>query len=166
MPTVTAELVDAQYRALKDAAEHAGYHLNPDESFVKDIVRGMIENEQRYGYQSCPCRLSAANKDADRDIVCPCDYRDADITAYGACYCALYVSQKVVDGTQTVSAIPERRPPLSRRTSAAPVKKNPLTSLSVPVWRCTVCGYLCGREQPPDVCPICKVKKDRFERFM
>jgi ferredoxin-thioredoxin reductase catalytic chain len=35
----------------------------------------------------------------------------------------------------------------------------------LPVWRCTVCGYLCAREGPPDVCPICKVTKDRFERF-
>jgi ferredoxin-thioredoxin reductase catalytic chain len=35
----------------------------------------------------------------------------------------------------------------------------------LPIWRCTVCGYLCGREDPPDVCPICKVTKDRFERF-
>jgi ferredoxin-thioredoxin reductase catalytic chain len=43
------------------------------------------------------------------------------------------------------------------------VKGGPLSNL--PVWRCTVCGYLCAREGPPDVCPICKVTKDRFERF-
>jgi rubrerythrin len=34
-----------------------------------------------------------------------------------------------------------------------------------PVWRCRVCGYLCARDGPPEVCPICKAKKDRFERF-
>ena len=28
------------------------------------------------------------------------------------------------------------------------------------------CGYLCAREQPPEVCPICKAKKERFERFI
>ena len=39
-------------------------------------------------------------------------------------------------------------------------------SIKIPVWRCKVCGYLCAREQPPEVCPICKVKKDRFERFL
>jgi rubrerythrin len=43
------------------------------------------------------------------------------------------------------------------------LKGGPLSNL--PVWRCTVCGYLCAREGPPDVCPICKVTKDRFERF-
>jgi rubrerythrin len=26
-------------------------------------------------------------------------------------------------------------------------------------------GYLCARENPPEICPICKVKKDRFEKF-
>jgi rubrerythrin len=28
-----------------------------------------------------------------------------------------------------------------------------------------VCGYLCAREHPPGVCPICKAKRERFERF-
>jgi ferredoxin-thioredoxin reductase catalytic chain len=38
--------------------------------------------------------------------------------------------------------------------------------LSLPVWRCKVCGYLCARGDPPDICPICKAKQDRFEKFM
>jgi rubrerythrin len=40
------------------------------------------------------------------------------------------------------------------------------TKLPYPVWRCKVCGYLCAREKPPEVCPVCKAKQDRFERFM
>jgi rubrerythrin len=44
--------------------------------------------------------------------------------------------------------------------------QEPVNKLTLPVWRCKVCGYLCAREQPPEVCPICKVKKDRFERFI
>jgi len=39
-------------------------------------------------------------------------------------------------------------------------------SLPLPVWRCKVCGYLCARESPPELCPICKATADRFERFM
>jgi ferredoxin-thioredoxin reductase catalytic chain len=38
--------------------------------------------------------------------------------------------------------------------------------LPLPVWRCRVCGYLCARDGPPEVCPICKARKERFERFM
>ncbi len=41
-----------------------------------------------------------------------------------------------------------------------------LNNLPLPVWRCKVCGYLCAREGPPEVCPICKAKKERFERFL
>jgi ferredoxin-thioredoxin reductase catalytic chain len=40
------------------------------------------------------------------------------------------------------------------------------SSLPLPVWRCKVCGYLCARDSPPEVCPICKAKKERFEKFM
>jgi ferredoxin-thioredoxin reductase catalytic chain len=39
------------------------------------------------------------------------------------------------------------------------------TRSGIPVWRCKVCGYLCARPQPPLKCPICKVDRDRFERF-
>jgi len=33
------------------------------------------------------------------------------------------------------------------------------------VYRCNVCGYLCAREEPPDLCPVCRAKKERFEEF-
>jgi ferredoxin-thioredoxin reductase catalytic chain len=166
MIPLTPEKIDEECRSLKSQAEQSGYHLNPDEAFVKDIVRGLLENVQRFGYQACPCRLASGKKDEDRDIICPCDYRDADITDHGACYCALYVSEKVFRGEQGVSPIPERRPPPSKHSAAVPREKSPVPSLPVPVWRCTVCGYLCGRENPPEVCPICKAKQDRFERFI
>jgi ferredoxin-thioredoxin reductase catalytic chain len=41
-----------------------------------------------------------------------------------------------------------------------------MTNLPYPVWRCKVCGYLCARDGPPEICPICKAKKERFERFI
>ena len=41
----------------------------------------------------------------------------------------------------------------------------PATSDEITVWRCKVCGYLCARKSPPEVCPICKVGKERFEPF-
>lgn len=39
-------------------------------------------------------------------------------------------------------------------------------SLKYPIYRCKVCGYLCARENPPELCPICKADKDRFERIL
>jgi len=148
-------------------AEASGYHLNPDVEFVRELARGLITNERRYGYWACPCRLASGQKEEDLDIICPCDYRDPDLSEYGCCYCSLYVSQAVLNGEQEAGPIPERRPPPEQRAQAqAPAAVAPSDNLAYPVWRCRVCGYLCARDEPPGVCPICKAKKDRFERFM
>ena len=29
-----------------------------------------------------------------------------------------------------------------------------------------VCGYLCARNNPPETCPICKAKRERFAKFI
>jgi len=165
--TVSPEGVDRLFQRLHQEAEAGGYHLNPDGPFTKDLVKGLLVNEKRYGYWACPCRLAAGNKEEDLDIICPCDYRDPDLNDYGACYCALYVSGAVLKGEQKVQSIPERRPPEEERRKAHAEPKTPaLSSLPYPVWRCKVCGYLCARERPPEVCPVCKAKKDRFERLL
>ena len=41
----------------------------------------------------CPCRLAAGDREWDRDIICPCVYREPDVAEYGSCYCNLYVSR-------------------------------------------------------------------------
>lgn len=172
---ISEEKVDTVYKRLKQEAERSGYHLNPDVEFTKDLVRGLLANEERYGYWSCPCRLSSGNKEDDLDIICPCDYRDPDLNDYGACYCALYVSDEAIRGEREVESIPERRPPREEREAerAEEAKRVEMMEtmefsgkLSKPVWRCKVCGYLCAMDEPPGVCPICKAKKERFERFM
>jgi len=53
---------------------------------TKALVKGLLTNEKRYGYQACPCRLASGRKEEDLDIVCPCDYRDADVVEFDACY--------------------------------------------------------------------------------
>jgi ferredoxin-thioredoxin reductase catalytic subunit len=192
-PEVTPEEVERVFKKLDQEAESAGYHLNPDKPFTLGLIEGMLVNERRYGYWACPCRLASGVKSEDLDIICPCDYRDADLSEYGACFCALYVSQEVVDGTRKARRIPERRPaeklsgaaeppagsPGARppeakpdaqdaaraQTPAGSALPNP-TGLRYPVWRCRVCGYLCARDGPPEVCPICKARKERFERFL
>jgi ferredoxin-thioredoxin reductase catalytic chain len=78
----------------------------------------------------------------------------------------LYVTGDVVSGKKSVEAIPERRQPEEiRKTMKTETPKTGDKEFSYPVWRCKVCGYLCARDNPPEVCPICKAKKDRFERF-
>ena len=183
-PRISPEDVERLFNRLKKEAESAGYHLNPDTEFTKGLVEGLLVNEVRYGYWACPCRLASGSKTQDLDIICPCDYRDPDLTDYDTCYCALYVSQDVVDGKKKARRIPERRPEeLSAAAadqagppgqagsgSVSPGSATPgaggLEGLGFPVWRCKVCGYLCARAAPPEVCPICRAKKERFERFL
>jgi ferredoxin-thioredoxin reductase catalytic subunit len=161
--------VQATYERLKREAEAGGYRLNPDVEFTKELIRGLLTNEGRLGYWACPCRLPSGDKAEDTDIICPCDYRDADLSDFGACYCALYVSEAIAKGERKAGAIPERRVPPEDRpkdgTNPPAAGSLGVAAFTKPVWRCKVCGYLCARDGPPDICPICKVKKDRFERF-
>jgi ferredoxin-thioredoxin reductase catalytic subunit len=167
MNQISKDEIERLYNKLKREAESAGYNLNPDEKFTKDLIEGLIVNEKRYGYWACPCRLASGNKKKDLDIICPCDYRDPDLNEFGSCYCALYVSKEIIDGKKEIKPIPDRRPLEEEKEKIKKLpEKNKITQLSKPVWRCKVCGYLCGRDGPPEVCPICKAKRDRFERFM
>lgn len=152
---------------LNREAEEGGYHLNPDADFTNELALGLIVNTRRYGYQACPCRLSSGERKRDLDIICPCDYRDPDLEDYGVCYCGLYVSQEVIEGKRKIKRIPDRRPVGDELLKQQPAANAPDTSkLPYPVWRCRVCGYLCARNEPPGICPVCKATKDRFERFM
>ncbi len=166
---ITPERIEKVYQRLDREAKEAAYNLNPDKSFTLGLVEGLLVNEGRYGYWACPCRLADGVREKDLDIICPCDYRDPDLDEYGACFCALYVSDDVRDGKQELTPVPERRPPGGPTAQAEEPEHDEelvgFTRSGMPVWRCKVCGYLCARPQPPLKCPICKVDKDRFERF-
>jgi ferredoxin-thioredoxin reductase catalytic subunit len=156
------------YGRLKREGEAAGYYLNPDVEFVLDLMEGLLTNEARYGYQACPCRLATGVRESDLDIICPCDYRAPDLEEFGACYCALYVSEEIARGQREPEPVPERRGSEDTHADVSQPHEEELvgfTRSGLPVWRCRVCGYLCARNRPPLKCPICKADRDRFERF-
>ena len=111
---------------------------------------------------------TSLSKKEDLDIICPCDYRDPDLNEYGNCYCALYVSNDIKNGEKQPESIPERRPLKNERQNEQKKISGKILSkeVPIPIWRCKVCGYLCARDEPPEVCPICKAKKERFEKFI
>jgi ferredoxin-thioredoxin reductase catalytic subunit len=166
-PDASREEAEALRDRLEREAESGGYHLNPDREFTLSLAEGLLANERRFGYRACPCRLASGEREEDLDVVCPCDYRDPDLSEWGTCYCALYVSDEVIRGERSVQPIPERRPPAEERArhQAGRGAPDPAGGAALPVWRCRVCGYLCARDGPPLTCPICKATKDRFERF-
>jgi ferredoxin-thioredoxin reductase catalytic chain len=174
---ITLEKV--RQRAESDAKTY-GYYLHPDAKFLQDLLEGLKRNEERYGYPSCPCRLATGNLELDRDIICPCDYRDPDVAEYGACYCALYMRKDLYEGKTPINPIPERRPPEKQARAygttetATPNPEGPQTPETRPaptaqpaivrkkLWYCKQCGYVVYREDPPYVCPICKARREMF----
>ncbi len=177
--TITIEQV--RRRAESDAKTY-GYFLIPDAELLQGFLEGLKTNEERYGYPTCPCRLASGVLDYDRDIICPCDYRDPDVAEFGACYCRLYVNREVSEGKKELPSVPERRP-LEKQARAfqaasmpkkepsaeggaaqAEVKEKPeeLVEIRPKLWYCKQCGYVVFREDPPYVCPICKAKREMF----
>jgi ferredoxin-thioredoxin reductase catalytic subunit len=103
--------VQKLHDTLKRLQEPRGYLFNTDSEMTSEILKGLLKNKARYGYMSCPCRLASGDRDHDKDIICPCAYREADVTQYGSCYCNLYVSRDWNEGRIPHAIVPERRPP-------------------------------------------------------
>jgi len=171
---------ETRKRAEADAKSY-GYYLTPQHDLLQMFLEGLKTNEDRYGYPSCPCRLATGNFEVDRDIICPCDYRDPDVAEFGACYCRLYVNKAVFE-SKNLPEVPERRPlekqgrayglknvlapaqeesKPSSTTKTQPAKN---TEVKKKLWYCKQCGYVVYREDPPYVCPICKAKKEMFAK--
>jgi ferredoxin-thioredoxin reductase catalytic chain len=103
--------VEKLYEALKKSQEARGIYFNKDKDLVFELLESLLLNKDRYGYMACPCRLACGDKERDKDIVCPCDYREPDLEEFGACYCGLYVSTALNNGDIQAEYVPERRPP-------------------------------------------------------
>jgi ferredoxin-thioredoxin reductase catalytic chain len=177
MTPITIETVRA--RAEADANTY-GYHLTPDPELLQGLFEGLKTNEERYGYPSCPCRLASGKFDFDRDIICPCDYRDPDVAEFGACYCRLYVNNKVFESKE-LPTVSERRPiekqassyeaaaetekakpAVVAPTEAAKEETKTTEAPKAKLWYCKQCGYVVFRDEAPYICPICKAKKEMF----
>lgn len=74
------------YEMLRKIQEPMGYFFNREREKVFDLLNALLFNRDRYGYMCCPCRLASGDREWDRDIICPCAYRDEDIREYGRCY--------------------------------------------------------------------------------
>ncbi len=102
--------VEELYNMLKKVQEPKGYYFNKDKKMVFALLESLIKNKERYGYMTCPCRLASGDRELDKDIICPCEYREADVKEYGSCYCGLYVSKEWNEGLIPKKSVPERRP--------------------------------------------------------
>jgi len=103
--------VEKLYEALRKVQEAKGYYFNKDKERTFELLENLIINKDRYGYMACPCRLASGDREWDKDIICPCVYREPDVEEYGSCYCNLYVTQEWNEEKIPREYVPERRPP-------------------------------------------------------
>lgn len=108
--TALDEKVERTFENIRRFNEKRGYYLNPDTLFAKRLVRGLLINQEKYGYWACPCRLASGIREQDRDIICLCVYREPDVREFGGCYCGLFVSEEVARGRRKLVHVPERWP--------------------------------------------------------
>lgn len=70
----------------EEYAEKNGFRLNPDQKMVEQLIKGLIENEEKYGKRYCPCRIQHNDQ-----TICPCAYHKREIEEQGHCHCFLFV---------------------------------------------------------------------------
>lgn len=103
----TAEL----YAKLKALQEPKGYYFNKDTDLTMDLLKQLLIIKDREGYMRCPCRIGNGSYESDKDIICPCVYREPDVKEFNACFCGLYVSKAWNEDAVPHVVVPERRPP-------------------------------------------------------
>jgi len=101
---------EEMYERLKKVNEPKGYFFSDNQALTMELIEGLLVNKERYGYMCCPCRLASGDRENDKDIICPCDYREQDVKEYGSCYCQLYVSKEWLENPESRRTVPERRP--------------------------------------------------------
>ena len=106
-------MTDAEklFETLKKIQEPKGYYFNKDKEKTFELLEALLANKERYGYMGCPCRLQSGDREQDKDMICPCAYREPDVEEYQTCYCSLYVTPDWNEGKVPHEYVPERRPP-------------------------------------------------------
>lgn len=75
----------------QEYAQKNGFKLNPDKGIVERLVKGLLENEKKYGARYCPCRRITGNSEDDKGKICPCYWRQEELERDGHCFCGLFV---------------------------------------------------------------------------
>ncbi len=76
----------------QEEARKSGYRLNDDERQLGVVLRGLVRNRERFGEKFCPCRIRSGDSEKDREIICPCVFREEEVMVDGRCHCNLFFS--------------------------------------------------------------------------
>jgi ferredoxin-thioredoxin reductase catalytic subunit len=69
--------------------------FNSDKRLVADVVKGVLENEEKKGFRFCPCRLPTGDEVKNLGLICPCNFKVQDTWKdRGECWCSLFVKSE------------------------------------------------------------------------
>ena len=85
------EKIEKLIEEYQEYAKQNGFRLNPKREIVERVIKGLFENEKKYGARYCPCRRVTGNSEEDKKIICPCVYHRGEIEKLGHCLCGLFV---------------------------------------------------------------------------
>ena len=83
----------------KNFTQQNEFILNPDRDHVAMIVRGILDNEKKYGLKLCPCRLRNETQENDLELICPCNFKTHSTWLRPTsgkkpmCWCGLFVKR-------------------------------------------------------------------------
>jgi ferredoxin-thioredoxin reductase catalytic chain len=68
------------------------FKLNSDAEKVRLLAEGVLNNEDNRGFGYCPCRMTIGDKNADVNLICPCNFKlQKTWKEKGECWCSLFV---------------------------------------------------------------------------
>ena len=92
----TAMTPDGFRAAIESFAAANEFRVNPDGGRVDLLLKGIFENERKYGLKFCPCRVRTKDWDEDLRIICPCNFTIHETykgVEKGECWCSLFVKR-------------------------------------------------------------------------
>lgn len=70
------------------------FELNPDKAHVGACIDGILENEKKYGFKYCPCRIQTGDFAKDIELLCPCNFTIQEkYKNQGECWCGLFTKK-------------------------------------------------------------------------
>ncbi|MCG6946589.1 MAG: ferredoxin:thioredoxin reductase, partial [Deltaproteobacteria bacterium] len=58
--------IEKLYEMLRKVQEPKGYYFSNDKERTFELLEGLLENKERYGYMACPCRLASGDREWDK----------------------------------------------------------------------------------------------------
>lgn len=85
------EKIEILRRKYQSYAQKNGFRLNPNKEIVDRLFMALLERQEKYGKEYCPCRRVSNNPEKNKKIICPCVYHKKEIQEQGHCHCFLFV---------------------------------------------------------------------------